>query len=89
MPGVPPYYVAFGYENTNPITTTIGVGAFNFFDPPPIDRGQVITFSPGVQNFQFTIEFSGAPITWTVNGVTTTASIDLIGACTILPTPVP
>jgi hypothetical protein len=72
------YDATFAYANDNAAAQTVPVGSDNFFSPPPIDRGQVTTFQPGLHHAAFTV--TGIPIatklTWTVafGGSTRTVS---------------
>lgn len=40
-------WAAMGYHNPNANAVSLPLGAFNFFSPSPIDRGQPTVFQPG------------------------------------------
>ncbi len=78
IPGDPPKYKArLGYENPNLMAVTIPVGADNYFDPDPQDRGQPTVFEPGIHSEVFEIEFDGTDLNWVLtspNGISETAT---------------
>jgi hypothetical protein len=67
----------YGYESKEPNPVTIPVGPANQFAPTPADRGQPTTFDPGTTpvwpSSAFFVTFSGASLSWTLNGITVTA----------------
>ena len=68
------YTAHFGYNNTNTMTVTIAVGSNNKFIPDPQNRGQPSTFSPGLQNFVFSVVWDGSSLAWFLDSHTVTAS---------------
>lgn len=64
----------FGYLNGNSGAVPVQVGTDNAFSPGPVDRGQVTNFQSGFIVDAFTVDSSGADITWTLLGHSVTAS---------------
>src|SRR6185503_1436318 len=57
----------FGYRNTDPAAVVIPIGLDNFFQPPPADRGQPVSFDPGEFHRVFFIGFPATgSVTWTL-----------------------
>lgn len=73
------YTAHFGYVNED-AGTEFPLGPNNRFDPAPMDRGQPVTFASGRTppwpQAAFPVVFDGAPLTWTLNGRTVTATRD-------------
>jgi RHS repeat-associated protein len=71
-------YTAFFSYNDDGVTATIPASAQNTFTPLPADRGQPTRFvhgqSAGYPKFAVSFDFNGAATTWTVLGVSATAS---------------
>lgn len=51
-------WAAMGYHNPNQNAVSLPLGAFNFFSPSPIARGQPTVFQPGLHNSAFAVTFS-------------------------------
>jgi hypothetical protein len=68
----------FGYKNRNSFPVEIPIGDENKFLPDPVDRGQPTKFEPGrsplYPNASFQVVFGGESITWSLDGVSVTAS---------------
>ncbi len=80
----------WGYVDTNSVASVIPLGAENFFTPPPPLQGQPTNFNPGVFHavFQTTFDlgvFSSE--TWSLGGMTVTATNDSADYCPIQPGP--
>ncbi len=58
----------FGYENQNNDAVTIDVGSKNKFTGRANDKGQTITFLPGVHEDVFRVQFNGNNLTWQLRG---------------------
>jgi hypothetical protein len=68
------YTAHFGYRNDNAFPVIVVVGNNNRFSPSPQARGQTETFLPGRHMRQFSVEFPGSNLVWTLSGRTSTAS---------------
>jgi len=68
------YRARFGYNNPNKLGVKITVGSKNKFYPTPENRGQVVTFAPGLHQNVFEVNFNGSDLKWTLNGITVTAN---------------
>lgn len=70
----------FGYENPNSEPVTLPVGAENQFAPGAADRGQPTVFEPGRSAAWpaggFGVAFSGASLSWSLDGATAQATPD-------------
>jgi len=68
----------FSYKNHNSFKVTIPISIENKFTPGSKDRGQPTTFAPGrsstYPDAAFQITFDGEPLTWHLDGGTSTAS---------------
>jgi hypothetical protein len=62
------YTARFGYENLNDAAVTIGVSNSNKFSGHNKDRGQTVTFLPGLHEDVFRVNFNGNNLTWTLRG---------------------
>jgi hypothetical protein len=56
--------VWFGYENPRTKPIELPIGNANKFTPPPFDRGQPTTFSPGITMFAFNIVTDEPALVW-------------------------
>jgi collagen triple helix repeat protein len=71
--------INFGYISTFSDRIFVPIGDANFIFPPPADRNQTTFFTPGVVHQAWsttTLLDQTSSITWTVNGVSVTASND-------------
>jgi hypothetical protein len=70
----------YGYINNEASPVSIPVGANNQFSPGPADQGQPTTFNPGTTPYwpesAFSVTFSSASLSWTLNGTTVTADLN-------------
>jgi hypothetical protein len=86
------YIAYFGYKNHNSFQVEIPIGAENNFTPGSKDRGQPSSFAPGrsspYPNSSFQVVFDGNPLTWHLDGETTTAFASS-NRCEALATPTP
>ncbi|OQY47154.1 MAG: hypothetical protein B6242_05715 [Anaerolineaceae bacterium 4572_78] len=64
------YTAHFGYENPGDNALSIPIGVQNYFAPGDADRGQPVTFQPGLVSHwpggAFTVIFDGNDLTWTL-----------------------
>lgn len=72
--GAGAFRATFGYTNTSTAFVSVPVGRDNRFSPAPAGRGQPTLFAAGRQSGAFTVDFDGRPITWTLSGISVTAS---------------
>ncbi len=76
--GTDMYRAFFGYSNPNDGNVEIPIGPDNKFNRAPQDQGQPTIFEPGrtpfFPNANFSVDFDGNPLVWTLNGKTATAS---------------
>jgi hypothetical protein len=76
--------INWGYTDTNSQPSIIPIGNFNFFDPPPPNQGEPITFNPGVHHnaFQNKLDLNEAPaLFWHLNLIVATATNDPANYC--------
>lgn len=74
---VPSRYRAYwGYDNGNDTAITVPIGMSNSFSPGPQNRGQVETFAPGKHTGVFSTAFDGTLLTWSLQTLIATASLD-------------
>jgi hypothetical protein len=76
----------FGYNSVNSGSVTVPVGSSNHVTPSPVNWGQVTTFAPGIQHDAWIATFdltATSSITWSVLGMSVTASNDSTLYCTM------
>jgi hypothetical protein len=73
------YQAVFGYNSSAPAGDNIAipVGAGNTFETGAASRGQPTTFLPGRHTAQFIVPFDGKPLTWALDGASSTATSGL------------
>jgi hypothetical protein len=74
----------FGYANVNPDSIDVPIGPSNFVAPDPQNWGQPTTFQSGVQSSAWAATFAPSQtpsITWTLAGMSVTASNDSSEYC--------
>ena len=76
------YTSHFGYENPNDYTLSVPIGIQNYFSPGEADRGQILTFQPGVveawPNGAFSVDFDGSDLTWTLMASSLTVNSEFV-----------
>jgi hypothetical protein len=76
----------FGYVDTNTVSSSLPIGIFNFFDPPPSERNQLTNFQPGTANNQFQATWQLGDtsfITWNLDGFSVTATNNPANYCAL------
>jgi hypothetical protein len=68
------YTAFFGYQSDNLVAVGIPAGSRNRFQSFPRYRGQPEAFLPGRAQNVFSVTFIGLRLTWTLNGLTASAS---------------
>lgn len=77
----------FGYDNPNPFTVNIAVGAMNYFTPGPKNRGQPDRFLPGVAENVFSVTVDAKrndparTIAWTLDEITVSTGASAVPRC--------
>jgi hypothetical protein len=79
----------FGVNNPNAEAVDVPVGPLNRFQPAPEARGQPTSFEPGTEEELFTVEYEEAELTWQLDGIGATASVDSPRCEGPTPTPTP
>jgi hypothetical protein len=70
------YRAVFGYDNPTSYTATVPVGPYNTMDPASLNGIQPTVFTPGAHRAAFAtaVVAKGKKVSWTLFGMTVTAS---------------